>query len=161
MQPATSDNDREAAARAAFGAGLDQLLATWRGRASDADLTAALEGRADAIRTEEGRRQHNERTKRARDLAAARERAVALVAAAVHVHADIVSNMLRGDRTDYESRRPYVLAEAGQHPALQAELASLLRAEEARGGSVLVPTPVAVGPVVAKAAPQPITIGGK
>lgn len=162
MHPAISDTQR-ASARDAFGAELDALIDRYQaaGALHPADLTAALEGRADRQRQHVAARQQADRAALARELASDRELAVGTLAVRLGLPAEAVSDILRGDVTRYDARRLSVLAFAAEYPVLQAELAALQRAEEARGVAVLVPTPVAVGPVVAKAAPQPITIGGK
>lgn len=164
MPPAISDSQR-AAARDAFGSELDQLLAKYQaaGVLTDADLTAALEGRADRVRSSAASRQQAERADLARYLAADREMAVGTLGLRVGLPAEVVSDMLRGDATKYDARRSQVLGLAANYPALVAELAALRRAEAARRPAVvLVPTPLAVtAPVALSASQQPLTIGGK
>ncbi len=152
-----------AAARAAFGAGLDDLLANHT--AADPELLiAALEGRADRLRRDRDGLKTAERVELAKRQSSDRANAVANVAFELGLTPGVVSDMLRGDRTQYDGHLSRVLREAAAHHVLRPELDALRRAEEAQQAKpAVVEAPVQRGtmPALARLPQQPLTIGGK
>lgn len=164
MHPSIVDPTRAAAsARASFGARLAELVADYQ--AADPDLLmAVLEGCTERIRRDRDGLKAIEREELARRQSSDRANAVANVAFELGLTPSVVSDMLRGDRTQYDGHLSRVLREAAAHHVLRAEIDALRRAEEARRAKPqVVEAPVQRGtmPPLAKLPPQPLTVGGK